>query len=633
MIVSEIKARLREINYESNTKWPVSGVKDTLISRLGWAELPALDFASDIFSDTPQAQNGPKLLDFPRKGPIIKRIPKASRHQVCVALTKVLSEVIKDNSPEAWSKFFWFTREILYGKSRAGRKKKSSLASIVNKRVISFNEGKLQGKSSSSPGSVSSQDKSSGPTLAEKVSEKLSQFDMKGAIRLICSTDKVLEPSEEVLDSLKDKHPSPFEPRKLPEPPSDEDNVVVSKLQVEASIRSFKSGAAGGPDGLTPQHLKDLTSKELGQAATSLLETITNLLNQIIITGKIPGEVCEIFYGASLMALSKTCGGIRPIAIGFTFRRLAGKVLMSTLKGECSDLFHSHQLGVGTALGTEIAVHSIRQYINNPDSTDKVILKVDFRNAFNCLRRDVMLSKVKELRPKIFNYVWQAYSSQTNLTFGEDIVLSREGVQQGDPLGPFLFALGIADLTRECTSEFNCWYLDDGTIGGTVAQVLEDYDKILAAGNSLGLAVNPSKTELLLVKPVHLNPNDVLDQFNQLTPGIKLIKEEDLTLLGAPINVEGISKVLKPKLESLELMCSRLGDLDRHEATFLLRNAFNIPKLNYFLRTAPCFLENETLAMFDDTLHTSIQKILNVKMDDNAWSQASLPLCYGALGI
>ena len=67
---------------------------------------------------------------------------------------------------------------------------------------------------------------------------------------------------------------------------------------VEAAIRSFKSGAAGGPDGLTPQHLKDLTSKELGQAATSLLETITNLLNQIIIPDKIPGEVCEIFYGA-----------------------------------------------------------------------------------------------------------------------------------------------------------------------------------------------------------------------------------------------------------------------------------------------------------------------------------------------
>ena len=154
-------------------------------------------------------------------------------------------------------------------------------------------------------------------------------------------------------------------------------------------------------------------------------------------------------------------------------------------------------------------------------------------------------------------FIYIYYSSETNLTFGEEIVLSREGVQQGDPLGPFLFALGIADLTRKCISEFNCWYLDDGTIGGTVTQVLADYNKILAAGNSLGLAVNPSKTELLLVKPIHLNPYVVLDQFNQLTPGIKLIKEEDLTLLGAPINIEGISKVLKPKLESLELMCSR----------------------------------------------------------------------------
>ena len=132
-----------------------------------------------------------------------------------------------------------------------------------------------------------------------------------------------------------------------------------------------------------------------------------------------------------------------------------------------------------------------------------------------------------------------------------------EELQQGVILSHFLFALGIHDLTRKCISKFNCWYLDDGTISGTVPQVLADYNKILAAENSLGLAVNPSKTELLLVKPIHLNPYVVLDQFNQLTPGIKLIKEEDLTLLGAPINIEGISKVLKTKLESLELMCSR----------------------------------------------------------------------------
>ena len=153
MIVSELKARLKEINYESNVNWPISGVKATLIDRLGWAELPALDHASEIFSDTPSTFKGPGLFDFPRKGPIIKRIPKASRYQVCVALTKILENVIKDNSPEAWSKFFWFTRQVLYGKSRAGRKKKTSLATIVNKRVIAFTEGKFLEKPSPNPGS------------------------------------------------------------------------------------------------------------------------------------------------------------------------------------------------------------------------------------------------------------------------------------------------------------------------------------------------------------------------------------------------------------------------------------------------------------------------------------------------
>ena len=103
---------------------------------------------------------------------------------------------------------------------------------------------------------------------------------------------------------------------------------------------------------------------------------------------------------------------------------------MSSFKSECSGLFHPNQLGVGTELGTEIAVHSIRQYINNPDSSDKVILKVDFKNAFNCLRRDFMLSKVKDLTPQIYNYVWQAYSSETKLKFWKDIVLSGEGIQQ-----------------------------------------------------------------------------------------------------------------------------------------------------------------------------------------------------------
>ena len=54
-------------------------------------------------------------------------------------------------------------------------------------------------------------------------------------------------------------------------------------------------------------------------------------------------------------------------------------------------------------------------------------------------------------------------------------------------------ALGIQDLIKDCKSEFNCWYLDDGTLAGDVNTVLQDAQKITLAANFHGLKVNPKK--------------------------------------------------------------------------------------------------------------------------------------------
>ncbi|KAG1682224.1 Sn1-specific diacylglycerol lipase beta [Nymphon striatum] len=83
------------------------------------------------------------------------------------------------------------------------------------------------------------------------------------------------------------------------------------------------------PDGLLPRHLKDLTSDALGEISSSLLEVLTKLLNCIVLSGGIPKNVCPTFYGASLIVLSKKDGGLRPIAIGNTLRRLVGKACMA----------------------------------------------------------------------------------------------------------------------------------------------------------------------------------------------------------------------------------------------------------------------------------------------------------------
>ena len=58
-----------------------------------------------------------------------------------------------------------------------------------------------------------------------------------------------------------------------------------------------------------------------------------------------------------------------------------------------------------------------------------------------------------------------------------------------------------------------------------------------------------------------------------------------------------------------------------------------IPKLLYFLRTAPCFLNPELLAEYDEAIKIGLENILNVKMTDQIWDQASLPTKLGGFGI
>ena len=103
------------------------------------------------------------------------------------------------------------------------------------------------------------------------------------------------------------------------------------------------------------------------------------------------------------------------------------------------------QLGYGVPSGCEAAARAARQYFESMPS-NHVLLKVDFRNAFNSVRRDKILEAVKSPIPELFLFVSSAYTIPSYLVCGDSIILSEEGVQQGDPLGPLLFCFTLHPL-------------------------------------------------------------------------------------------------------------------------------------------------------------------------------------------
>ena len=256
-----------------------------------------------------------------------------------------------------------------------------------------------------------------------------------------------------------------------------------------------------------------------------------------------------------------------------------------------------------------------------------LMVKLDFRNAFNSIRRDLVLKEVLALAPRVYPLAYSAYRYPSLLFHGSGIISSAEGVQQGDPLGPLLFCLGTHHLTTSLKSSFRVFYLDDGTLGGTPDEILSDLSHIEACSARLGLVLNHSKSEVIC------RDEEVKSSLLNIYPEMHYTDPKLAILLGSPIgDIEAIELAIASKISDLERMGCRLKLLEAHDALCLLRSAFAIPKLQYILRTAPCFL-SPSLCLFDNVQRSLLEDICNIKLCNDSWKQASLPVNCGGMGI
>lgn len=188
-------------------------------------------------------------------------------------------------------------------------------------------------------------------------------------------------------------------------------------------------------------------------------------------------------------------------------------------------------MGFGVRGGCEAILHAVRTFLQNNKNLEKVLLKIDFKNAFNSIERDEMLKEIKKHTPKLFPFLWQCYFSPSLLFFGNDTIQSQIGCQQDDPCGPLIFCLAIHSIISNLEQDINVWYLDDGTLADKPELVLENFKNLIDKSLHIGLKINPSKCELHFCGEVS---EDVVDKFNQISPGIRVMND-DIELLGSSL--------------------------------------------------------------------------------------------------
>ena len=208
-------------------------------------------------------------------------------------------------------------------------------------------------------------------------------------------------------------------------------------------------------------------------------------------------------------------------------------------------------------------------------------------------------------------------------------ISSESGVQQGDPLGPLLFALVLQKLVSSLDADEECaeillqaWYLDDGALAGTHPAVL----RALHVIEELGPAVNLAKCEMFSRQGNTSFP-----------PEVRCSLLPNLDILGAPIgDYLHCSKFIAGRCAESRKLLSSLVDVaavDLQVAVSLLRMCGSFCRMVHIARVTPPSLATDALRSFDEEVKHCFVMCSAINVTNDAWSQAQLGLKFGGLGL
>ena len=135
------------------------------------------------------------------------------------------------------------------------------------------------------------------------------------------------------------------------------------------------------------------------------------LLSNLLFSASLPPVCVDDLTASILVPLAKNSNGVRPIAIGEAFIRIAGKVAMAKVRGLGAE--GERQYGVCKQAGLERLLHKLREGMDTKLIAS--VLSLDFKNAFTSISRAHIAREVAKVLPRLSRFFHLAYSRPAKL--------------------------------------------------------------------------------------------------------------------------------------------------------------------------------------------------------------------------
>lgn len=563
-------------------------------------------------------------------------IPKTLSSEVSKALIYAIDMVLKKNDSFSWSQLLAMPKCLFNHKGID--QTSNSFVIILKKRLHSFLQGNW-----THLWTQAKQDNKDTPSIINNFSKNWKDITIqKAEVGNISAAFKALnssplsKPTEDTFNKLCELHPNIEEFKGVEEmilnPPE-----LDFKIDLDKTIITFPKGTSPGPDGLRVQHLLDILRCNPKGSPQDPREAIVKLM-KMILNGKAYKPIAEFLSSAKLTPISKKNGGIRPIAVGCVWRRLAAKIILREETENAFNIVQPEQMGIGCKYGIEKIVHTVRLATLINTNPNFALLQIDLINAFNKASRNIFLKKIKEKLPRLYQFACFCYCNKPKLFLINFIkeILSENGSQQGDPLGPLFFALALDDLAKSISAKFpnilNMWYLDDGNILGDIHTLLDIVKFIENEGPKYGLFLNRSKTTIFFP---NADKDEISNKFSDILPQDIQLEFSGTNVLGIPIGKEEFTNIeLSKNLEKHQLSIKRLIKLEDAQVAFrILHSCMGLCSINYHIRCTPPQFSKKLANDYDELIMDTLSKIMGANFTKNQIDQIQLPMKLGGLGL